>query len=126
MIIEIPIRTQTECNTNEHWRVRALRAKMQVEAVRLHLRGKRISLPCVVTLTRIAPGTLDAHDNLPSALKHVVDAIATELGVPDNDPRITWQYAQEKRSRLRGHPARTVATKYAVRVEIRCVETSDP
>jgi len=58
------------------------------------------ALPACVTLTRIAPRALDVHDNLPMAVKSIVDGIADAFGVKDNDPRITWRYANE-----RGRPA---------------------
>ena len=64
--------------------------------------------PITATITRIAPGTLDAHDNLPRALKACVDEIAAVLDVDDKDKRVSWQYAQEK-----GRPK-----EYAVRVQI--------
>jgi hypothetical protein len=61
----------------------------------------------VVRLTRIAPRQLD-DDNLRGSLKAARDGVADWLGVPDNDPRIRWDYAQEK-----GKPK-----TYAVRVDV--------
>ena len=49
-----------------------------------------------VTLTRIAGGTLDDHDNLRAAFKHVVDEIAAWVGVPDAHPVFSWRYAPSK------------------------------
>lgn len=41
------------------------------------------------------PGKLfDGHDNLRSALKPLVDAIAASLGIEDKDPRVVWEYSQ--------------------------------
>ncbi len=61
----------------------------------------------VITLTRIAPRELDGHDNLRTAMKHVVDGITDALGLKsDRDPRLTWAYEQE-----RGRPR-----QYAVEV----------
>lgn len=52
----------------------------------------------VVTLTRIAPGTLD-DDNLRPAMKAVRDGVADALGVDDRDPAVHWQYAQHRGGR---------------------------
>lgn len=60
-----------------------------------------MSLPCVVRLTRLSPGTLD-DDNLRGALKAVRDGVADRLGVDDRDPRVTWEYAQERFKGLKG------------------------
>jgi len=49
-----------------------------------------------ITLTRIAPRQLDAHDGLRSALKPVVDGVADFFGCKDNDPRLQWQYEQRR------------------------------
>lgn len=37
---------------------------------------------------------LDHHDAVAYACKPLTDAIAADLGVPDNDPRLHWQYHQ--------------------------------
>lgn len=49
-----------------------------------------------VTITRVSPGKLDAHDNLRSALKSVADGIADALGVDDGGGLVDWQYLQRK------------------------------
>jgi hypothetical protein len=82
---------------------RALAENCALECVQL----ARMALPAVVTMTRISAGTLD-DDNLQPALKAIRDGIADAFGVKDNDPRIEWQYAQE-----RGKPR-----DYAVRIRI--------
>jgi hypothetical protein len=64
-------------------------------------------LPCVVTLTRIAPRALD-DDNLRGALKATRDEVAAWLLVDDRDPRVTWTYA-ERRGAVR---------EYAVEVSV--------
>lgn len=52
----------------------------------------------LITLKRIAPSKLDAHDNLRTAMKPIVDGIADALGLPnDRDPRVTWAYDQGPR-----------------------------
>lgn len=60
-----------------------------------------------VKLTRLSPGVLDSHDNLRSALKHVVDGIALGLGeVDDGGGLVAWEYDQRR------------APEYGVEVEI--------
>ena len=65
------------------------------------------ALPCVVTLTRVAPRTLDG-DNLQAGCKAARDGVALWLATDDADPRIRWEYAQAK-----GGPK-----EYGLRVEI--------
>lgn len=111
---ELPIKTVSEGNCSEHWTKKARRHKAQQWIVRLAFCGLKspISLPCCVKMTRLGSRYLDTHDGLPMSLKWVVDSIADQLipglaaGRADDDPRITWEYAQEK------------AKKYAVRIEI--------
>lgn len=109
--LTLPIRTVSELNTREHWAKRHRRLKAHRHAVALALRARVRELPpwthLLVTLTRIAPGTLDT-DNLAGSGKGAQDGIADALGIDDGDPRVSWSYAQEKAPR--GH--------YAVRVEI--------
>lgn len=52
-------------------------------------------LPLVVTLTRIAPRSLDS-DNLASAAKACRDGISDALGIDDGAKGLTWLYAQRK------------------------------
>lgn len=94
----MPMRTRTECNTNEtHW-AKARRARSQRDVVLLMMGHLLLpALPVKVMLTRCGPRPMDAHDNLPSSCKHIVDEIAEMYGVPDNDPQIKWEYAQVKR-----------------------------
>jgi len=106
----LPIRTVSEANARENWRTRHSRRKRQRIDVELLLRGKlgAVKLPCVVTLTRVAPRALDKGDNCPGSLKAVRDEVAVILGVDDRDPRVEWRYSQR-----RGKPR-----EYAVEVEI--------
>lgn len=94
--VMLPIKTISEMNARCHWAARASRAKRQ-RRVAWTLTPQH-PLPVVVTLTRYSAGTLD-DDNLRSALKAVRDGIAERLGVPDNDPRVEWRYAQAKAKR---------------------------
>ena len=52
-------------------------------------------MPVVITLTRVSPRELD-DDNLRPALKSARDGIADWLQVDDRDPRVKWEYAQER------------------------------
>jgi hypothetical protein len=97
MIVILPIKTVSLTNMREHWRTRHRRTKYQREAVSL-LMPKGVQIPCTVRLTRISSGTLDS-DNLPASLKSVRDQIAALSGVDDADPRIKWEYAQERINR---------------------------
>ena len=111
----IPLRTVSGANAREHWRTKAARVKRERMVVAWFLRAHDASLRwarepglLVVTLTRIAPRTLDT-DNLASALKAVRDEAATYLGVTDAPGApVTWRCEQE-----RGEPR-----QYAVRVRI--------
>lgn len=107
--VEIPMKTPNMTNRREHHMARARRQKKQRDVVVLMLKAKRpfdaffvgmldadAGRRVAVTLTRVSPGTLDAHDNLRSALKSVVDGVADYFGVDDADPRIEWRYAQAK------------------------------
>ena len=67
--------------------------------------------PWVVTITRIGPRKLDEHDNLPRSAKHIVDGIASALGIDDaDDAKVKWHYRQER-------------GPYGVHLEIRSEDT---
>lgn len=98
-MITVPLRTVSGMNVREHFRVRAKRVKRERETVRWYLVGHpKPALPCVVTLTRIAPSNgLDPFENLPSSLKGVVDEIAAWLQVNDRrDDRVRYECRQER------------------------------
>jgi hypothetical protein len=102
IVVDIPgLHLVSEANraSHEHWRVRQKRAKAQRACVGLHVRacfgGSNITLPLKVTIFRIGPRRLD-WDNAVGSAKHTIDAVAKELGVNDNDPRISWDVQQEK------------------------------
>lgn len=110
-VFTVALRTVSLTNQRDaHWRHRHRRSKTE----RLHTwrawlaAGGRVLKDgerAAVTLTRIAPGTLD-DDNLRGAMKSCRDAIAACLGLDDGDERLTFAYAQER------------GRSYAVRVEI--------
>jgi len=98
----LPIRIQSEANLSEHRMKKYTRLKKQKGIVQLVLKNCGIKPPCKVIMTRISPRELDEHDNLRSALKHIVDVIADILvpglkaGRADGDKQIEWAYAQRK------------------------------
>lgn len=95
--ITFPMRIESTLNKREHWAIRHRRNKSQKDTTRWVLRMlERPSLPCTITLTRIAPRKFDS-DNCAAGFKGVRDAIAEWLGVDDGDERITWLYAQRRR-----------------------------
>jgi hypothetical protein len=86
----------SKLNDRTHWRVRAKQAKSERGAA--FVVTKRHDIPCMVTITRIGPATLD-KDNLQGACKSIRDGIADRLGVDDRSPAIEWRYRQEKRGK---------------------------
>jgi hypothetical protein len=90
--------------------VKWLRARKEKEIVGWCVKGQDPpSLPCVVLLTRIGVRKLDG-DNLQGGFKHVRDRIAQWIGIDDADPRIDWQYSQE-RGKPREYAARVTITE---------------
>lgn len=108
--VTIPgLRLVSEANARGAWHSGAKRAASQRRTVGLVLRTRRpVAVPCVVTITRIAPCQLD-NDNLARAAKAVRDEVARWLGVDDRDVRVVWHVAQAK-----GRPR-----EYAVRIAVR-------
>lgn len=113
LTVTLPIRAESVSNLREHWAKRASRAKLHRTTAWAELRAAdkepRLLGPVVVRVVRIAPRPLDSHDNLRHSLKATVDGVSDWLGVADNDPRVQWDYGQEK-----GKPK-----TYAVRIEVR-------
>jgi len=106
ILLILPIETVSEGNCFEPWQKRYARHKIQKKIIWLSMLKIKyeISLPCIITFCRLAPRTLDAHDNLPMSLKYIVDAVASEItgdyrpGFSDNNKQISWKYSQEKSS----------------------------
>lgn len=115
---QLPIRTVSESNSSEHWSVKRKRHLHQQFLVRCSCVAHidQVEFPCEVTLTRLAPRTLDS-DNLVSCFKWIRDELSECMlpegkntyltakgkvlvlkGRKDSDPRITWHYAQEKKN----------------------------
>ncbi len=111
----MPIKIESELNSREHWAKKGQRHTMQKYAVRsfLNADNPKITPPCLIKLTRIAPRYFDS-DNLVGAFKYVKDAIAEyfhpdlAIGRADDDPNLHWEYVQEK-----GAPK-----TYEIRIEI--------
>lgn len=107
----------SEANNSEHWTKKHRRHKTQKTEIWVKFQNEKpkISLPCIVTLTRIASRKLD-DDNLLFAFKYIRDEIADHLvqykgkcaGRSDSDDRLTWVYKQEKGR----------VNHYAIRVEV--------
>lgn len=100
----LPLHIHSEGNSTDHWRLKHARHKKQRQWVHHALRGHGLALPASVTMTRLAPRTLDS-DNLIFGLKWLRDAVAAELcydyrpGLADSSPLIAWNYAQAKSPR---------------------------
>ena len=115
-IIRLPIRTVSEANSSEFWRIKAKRHKEQKKMIFDYWAkfNPVIKLPANVVLIRVAPRELDSHDNLRVSFKYLTDAISECLtgikkaGRADSDKRITWDYKQEKGN----------VREYAIRIEI--------
>lgn len=101
--VTLPLRLHSTANLREHWAAKAKRTKHHRQTAKLMC--KDFGLPCIVTITRIAPRQLD-DDNLASCCKATRDGVADRLGIDDRDPRVQWRYKQAK-----GKPK-----EYAVRV----------
>lgn len=108
--VVVPIRIVSVANIREHWAARASRSRAHRQAVHWALRAqamfKGTTGPLTITLTRIAPRSVDS-DNLQSGCKAARDGVADWLGRDDGDPLLTWKYGQDKAN-----------GRYALRVRI--------
>ena len=77
-------------------------ARREVDRVRATVaaecRAFRVSrkLPVRVSITRLSAGTLDAHDNLRTALKPVADGVADYFETKNDVEGFAWIYDQSK------------------------------
>lgn len=101
----LPIKLESIANKRWHWRKKANYVRGIRDAVYLKCPG--FEVPCVVTMTRIAPRSLDDDNNV-SAFKAVRDSIAKRLEVDDRDPRVLFRCGQRK-----GKPK-----EYAIEVQL--------
>ena len=110
IVVTYPERIESEANRREHWRAVAARKKRhRITAwaeLRQHERPAFLG-PVRITMTRIAPRTLD-DDNLASGFKATRDGVADWLGVDDGHPSLSWVCRQEK----------GLAKFYGVRIEV--------
>ncbi len=108
--VEVPIVTPKRVNgTNASFSATSARVATQREAVTkalYELAGPPPALPCVVLLTRVSVGVLDAHDNLPIALKAIADAVAAWMDVDDGDAGFRVTYAQHPPAKGKGPSVR--------------------
>jgi hypothetical protein len=97
IVVSVPIRIESSLNLRVHWRVRANTNASHRAAAYFALKQAKVApnLPCVITLTRVAPRELDG-DNLQGGFKSTRDGVADWFAVDDRDPRIEWKYSQRK------------------------------
>lgn len=106
LCVLLPLRIVSVLNEREHHMVRHRRAALHRKTTLTLLKQAQRTapaLPVTVTLTRIAPRSLDG-DNCQAGFKACRDGVAEWLGVDDADPCIAWRYAQR-----RGHTAQYAA-----------------
>ena len=104
----VPIRTISASNSREHHMARARRVKGErwttvllmrdMAAAEMVDRFALLSRCPVIRLTRITGplGRTMDDDNLRGCLKAIRDGVADSLSINDNDPRVSWYYAQRK------------------------------
>lgn len=107
--VTIPLKTVSEANAREHWRIKHKRSKSQRVTAKMiigeQLWKGRYALPLAISFARIGKKKLDS-DNLQGAFKAVRDGVADALSINDGDDRIVWNYTQE------------VGPSYAVRIKL--------
>jgi len=100
--IVLPIKTVSEANCRWHYMKKHTFHKKQKEIIALVANQFPTDLPLHIKLTRIAPGTLDKHDNLPCSMKYVYDAICGVItpglrpGFADDNELISVSYDQSR------------------------------
>lgn len=98
----VEVATVSEANRRDTWgkiKRKAAQRERVVEEVSVALAGGAVLPargPWYVRLTRVDSKVLDRGDNLPAALKAVLDAAAAVLGVDDGSPMLEAAYAQQK------------------------------
>jgi len=99
-IVITGMRTSRGQNAREHHMARSRRVKEERERVAWVLcarKAERPALPCVVTLTRVAPSNGLDDDNLSGAMKAVRDQVAHWIGVDDARRDIVrYEYEQRR------------------------------
>lgn len=97
MPFKLDSRANFRGHTRSHKHVKTIREQRNTTRMALDSQAERIALPVKLTLVRVAPRQLDAHENLPMCFKSIVDGIADWLGVDDRKG-IACKYDQEKHS----------------------------
>jgi hypothetical protein len=121
IVWELPLKTCDETNAYEKPYMKTKRHKQQQFFIRLlfNNENKPVPLPCSITFVRLGPRFMDEEDNLRMAFKWIKDQagacifpeksviyitkqgkVRENMGHADSDPRIKWNYKQEKSSRL--------------------------
>jgi len=99
--ITLPLLLKSRANFRGHTRsrkhIRDIKEQRGLTCLLLRSYAKKLPLPLKLTLVRVAPRRLDAHENLPMAFKSVVDGIADWLEVDDRFGFLC-RYSQEKAS----------------------------
>jgi hypothetical protein len=94
----VPTQTKNPLNNREHWRKVSRRAAEEKELTVIAApKHTRVVLPCVVVMTRCSQRTMDSHDGVRAALKHIADGVAEWVGVDDRESDVLrFQYEQER------------------------------
>lgn len=86
--LQLPTLVHADQANGARWR-KAKRASSHVDvviaALQAHFRSLDRERITDITLTRISPGKLDAHDNLRQAFKHVLDGVCAWICVGDGE-----------------------------------------
>jgi hypothetical protein len=101
--VELPLALPSRSNgSHGHHRALSARVRKQRDAVARALAAAKHPKPspgCGLTVTRVAPGTMDRHDNLPHACKAIVDAFCAWAGFDDGHADFCPAYAQARPTR---------------------------
>lgn len=121
IIWNIPIKTCDETNAYENPHMKTRRHNQQQFFIRQQFKSeaRELPLPCSITFVRLGPKFMDEEDNLRMAFKWIKDELGALIfpekvvyyitkkgkamcnkGHADSDPRIKWQYDQQKATRL--------------------------
>lgn len=117
IVWELPLKTVSEANSNEHWAKKAIRHTNQKTVIKMLFKTLETPIlpPCAVTMVRLSPRRLDSDENLPMAFKWIKDQIAACLfpeqvkyykdkkgrirqlcGREDDNCLVKWEFGQEK------------------------------
>lgn len=97
--LTLPLKLDSRANYRGHTRskkhVKSVQQQRGLTCIMLRSWATKVPLPVRLTLIRIAPRRLDAHENLPMCFKSVVDGVADWLEVDDRKGFLC-KYDQEK------------------------------